>query len=225
MTSRTTADGRHARGFSTKHVRDVAAPRAFVRNAVRFIVTTVLAGIAFLVPVLALAVLVAKVARVLRRLAQPLAERLSLNTLFGVLVSDVLVVAVLIVACFVGGLLARVSFASRFVKKAEAGVLWRIPGYGLLKGLTDTLDKNAAEAALCPVLIHFDDATQLALEVDRLADGRRVIYVPSSPDPRSGSVFLMEARRVEAVSVSFVAALGGLRALGRGLGPALSRGK
>ena len=40
----------------------------------------------------------------------------------------------MILACFLAGLLAHVSFASRFVKKAEAA-LWRIPGYGLVKGL------------------------------------------------------------------------------------------
>ena len=53
-------------------------------------------------------------------------------------------------------------------------MLWRIPGYGFIKALTDSLDKRAAESALRPVLIHFDDSAQLGFEVDHLADGRRV---------------------------------------------------
>lgn len=114
------------------------------------------------------------------------------------------------------------SFAHRFVKNAEAGVLWRIPGYGFVKGLTDSLDKSAAAASMRPVLAHFDDYTQLAFEVDHLADGRRVVYVPSAPDPRAGAVLLMDGARIEPVPVTFLTAINALRALGRGLGPCLS---
>ena len=108
-------------------------------------------------------------------------------------------------------------------------MLWRIPGYGFIKALTDSLDKRAAESALRPVLIHFDDSAQLGFEVDHLADGRRVIYVPGSPDPRAGTVMVMDAARVEAVPMSFMVALRDLRSVGRGLGadlagPVLAKG-
>ena len=59
--------------------------------------------------------------------------------------------------------------------------------------------------------------------VDRLPDGRRVIYLPGAPDPRAGSVMVMDADRVEPVQTTFVRATAALRALGRGLGPTLSQ--
>jgi uncharacterized membrane protein len=130
--------------------------------------------------------------------------------------------AVLIVICFIGGLLARLSFAYRFVKKAETGVLWRVPATVFIRALTDTLDEGAASSSLRPVLIHFDDSAQLAFEVERLADGRRVVYVPSAPDPRAGAVVVMDPDRVEPVPLTFVAALRDLRSLGRGLGTSLA---
>ena len=105
----------------------------------------------------------------------------------------------------------------------RAGVLWRIPGYGFVKALTDSLDKSAAASSMRPVLAHFDDYAQLAFEVDQLADGRRVIYVPSAPDPRAGAVLVIDSARIEPVPITFVTAIGGLRALGRGLGPCLRR--
>ena len=188
-----------------------------------FVKTTLVGGAVFLVPLTILALLLAKVGDVLLRLAQPLAKRLPLNTVWGVAVADVVLIVLAVLFCFLAGLLARVSFANRFVRKAEAGVLWRIPGYGFVKGLTDSLDKSPAAKGMVPVLIHFDDAAQLAFEVDHLPDGRRVIYLPGAPDPRGGSVLVMDADRVEPVQTTFVGATAALRALGRGLGPTLNQ--
>jgi uncharacterized membrane protein len=190
-----------------------------------FVKTTLVGGAVFLVPVTVLALLLAKVGAVLLHLAQPLAKRLPLDTLWGKAVADVVLIVLAVFVCFLAGLLARVSFANRFVRKAEAGVLWRIPGYGFVKGLTDSLDKSPAAKAMVPVLIHFDDAAQLAFEVDHLPDGRRVIYLPGAPDPRAGSVLVMDADRVEPVQMTFVRATAALRALGRGLGPTLSQSR
>jgi uncharacterized membrane protein len=188
-----------------------------------FVKTTLVGGAVFLVPVTVLALLLAKVGDVLLRLAQPLAKRLPLNTVWGVAVADVVLILLAVLVCFLAGLLARVSFANRLVRKAEAGVLWRIPGYGFVKGLTESLDRSPAAKGMVPVLIRFDDAAQLAFEVDHLPDGRRVIYLPGAPDPRAGSVLLMDADRVEPVQMTFVRATAVLRALGRGLGPTLSQ--
>jgi len=189
-----------------------------------FVKTTLFGGAVFLLPVTVIALLLAKVGAVLLRLAQPLAKRLPLDTVWGVAVADVVLIVLAVLICFLAGLLARVSFANRVVRKAEAGVLWRIPGYGFVKGLTDSLDKSPAATSMVPVLVHFDDAAQLAFEVDRLPDGRRVIYLPGAPDPRAGSVLVMGADRVEPVHMTFVRATAALRALGRGLGPTLGSG-
>jgi len=189
-----------------------------------FVKTTLVGGLVFLVPLVLLALLGGKAMGLLRRLSQPLAGHLPVDAIAGVLLADALTILVLLLACFLAGLLAHLSFAHRFVKRAEAGVLWRIPGYGLVKGLTDSLDRQAATStAMQPVLVRFDDYEQLAFEVDRCADGRRVIYLPSAPDPRAGSVVVVAAERVQPTPLSYLAAIGKLRALGHGLGAALSR--
>ena len=186
-----------------------------------FVKTTIVGGLVFLVPVVILVVLAAKAGKLLRRLARPLAALLPVDRLHGVLVADVVVIAVVVMLCFLAGLLARVSVANRFIKKAETGVLWRIPGYGLMKALTDSFDKSAASSAMRPVLVRFDDYAQLAFEVDRLADGRRVVYLPSAPDPRAGTVVVVDEARVQAVEMSFLSAVRSLRALGRGVAASL----
>ena len=202
---------------------EAVVDHSWARGAYRFVKTTLIGGLVFLVPLVVLAFLGTKALGLLRRMAQPLATLLPVETtVWGVVVADAIAILAVIVACFLGGLLARASFADQFVKRAETGVLWRIPGYGFVKALTDSLDKRAAESTLRPVLIHFDDAAQLAFEVDRLPDGRRVIYIPSSPDPRAGSVMVMDGDRVEPVPMTFLVALRTMRALGRGAASYLS---
>jgi len=196
--------------------------RTSARRWLKYVKTTLIGGLVIVVPLFALAWLGKKVVGLLQRMAKPLDDLLPMDTVWGVVVADAIAVAVLLVICFVAGLLTRFSFANRFVKKAESGVLWRIPGYGFLKALTDSLDQKAAASSMRPVMIRFDDSSQLAFEVDRLADGRCVIYIPSAPDPRAGTVMVMDADRVEAVPLTFMKALGDLRALGRGLGADLS---
>jgi uncharacterized membrane protein len=158
----------------------------------------------------------------MRRLAKPFEGAVPMNTMFGVVVADLIALAILLVACFIAGLIARFSFASGFVRKAESGLLWRIPGYTFIKAMVDSIDKQG-NPTLRPVLIRFDDSSQLAFEVDRLPDGRRIIYVPGAPEPRAGSVIVMDENRVEPVPMSFLAALRSMRQLGRGVAPSLSR--
>ena len=67
-----------------------------------------------------------------------------------------------------------------------------------------------------PVLARMDDASQLAFEVERLEDGRVVVYVPGAPDPWSGGILVMTEDRIEPLPISMVAAVQNLRALGRG---------
>jgi uncharacterized membrane protein len=193
--------------------------RALVR-AIGFVKTTLLGGAVFLVPLIVVAVLAARAGSYVRRLGRPLDALLPVHRVYGVLLADVLSILFLVILCFFAGLLTRVSLANRFLRKAEAGVLWSIPGYGFLKGLTDSLDRGAAATSMIPVLVRFADCAQLAFEVDRLPDGRRVVYVPSAPDPRAGMVFVMEAHRVEALPMTFLKTLSALRSLGRGVGPA-----
>lgn len=189
-------------------------------RALGFVRTTLIGGVVFLAPVIVLVVLAAKAGQFLHRLAAPLLRVLPVGTIAGWVVVDAMVIMGVVLGCFLAGLIAHFSLATRFVAKAEANVLWRIPGYGIIKGLTDSLDPRAMPS-LRPVLVHFDDYAQVAFEVDRTTDGRRVIYLPSAPEPRTGAVVVMNADQVEPLPISFIAAVAAIRAVGHGLGPCL----
>jgi uncharacterized membrane protein len=193
-----------------------------MKPVLAFVKATVIGGLLFLVPVIVVGFVVGKALQWSMKLAQPMAGFLPIDSVVGIAFADVLGLVTIMAVCFVAGLVARNSLASNTVREAEARFLWKIPAYSFVKGLADSFGGEDGAATLRPVLARFDDAAQLAFEVERLRDGRVVIYVPGAPDPWSGAVLVMTEDRIEPLPVSMVAAVQNLRALGRGAGAVLS---
>lgn len=67
-----------------------------------------------------------------------------------------------------------------------------------------------------PFLARFDHSWQLALEMERIEGGKVVIFLPSAPDPWSGSVYFMTGERLRAKASLLSAGLILFLALGTG---------
>ncbi len=190
-----------------------------------FLKTTLIGGLLFLVPIIVIVAILGKAFGLMAALAAPLAAWIPIDAIGGVALADLLVVAAIVVLCFAAGLVARSSAAVRAVQSVESGFLTSIPGYGFIKGMTEGLAGREGSEALKPVLAKFDDASQVAFEIERNPDGRVVVYVPGAPDPWSGSVFVMTVDRVEPLEGSMPAAVKNIRTLGRGTTRLLNRTK
>jgi uncharacterized membrane protein len=181
----------------------------------QFLKTTIVGGLVFLVPVVALVVVIGKALQLSRKVAEPMAAFLPLDSIAWVAIANVIGGIVIVVLCFLAGLAARTSLASTFVRESETRFLWKIPGYSFVKGFTDSLSGEGANASMLPVLMKLDDASQLVFEIERLADGRVVAFVPGAPDPWSGAVMVVDADRVEPLAITMMAAVQNIRMLGR----------
>ena len=91
------------------------------------------------------------------------------------------------------------------------------PRYTFIKSMTESLGVETIERTLKTVMVHFDDQSQIAFEVER-QDGWVVVYLPGSPDPWSGAVSLVKPERVQDVDADFKAAVKCMRLAGRGAG-------
>lgn len=187
----------------------------------QFIKVTVIGGIVFLVPVTVLVMLLGKIVGVLSKLAAPLAAWVPLDRVGGVALADLIAVAGIIAMCFLAGLVARSRAIRRFIDSLESRFLHSIPGYGFIKSLTGSVAGIEDDKSMTPVLVNFDDASQVAFKVETLPDGRVVVYIPGAPDPWSGSLFVMEANRVEMLDRSLSQAVKNIRGLGAGSGELL----
>jgi len=92
----------------------------------KFLRTTVLGGVVFLVPIVVLAILIGKALQWTGKLATPLARVLPIETIGVIAIVHILALAILILVCFVAGLAAKTAAARRLVSSLESNILERI---------------------------------------------------------------------------------------------------
>jgi len=177
--------------------------------------TTVIGGVVMLLPLVVALAVVGQGVALLGKVAAPLIALLPHKSIGGVALATLATLALLLLLCFGAGLLARAALGRRLSESFENKLHALYPRYTVFKGMTQDLAGQGMQG-LQPVLVAFDDQETLAMEVERLADGRVVIFLPGAPDPWSGSVVLVAAERVRAIPVELGALNRTLKGLGRG---------
>lgn len=167
---------------------------------VHFLLTTVLGGVLFLVPVVFLAMVLTKAAGFMMVIAKPLSAWVPVDTVGGIALANLIAIAAVVLLCFVAGMVARHALAGALVKKLEAKVLMKIPGYSMVKGFVGGFDSSQAEG-LKPVALQLGSAERIAFEIQKLADGRSMVYIPSSPSPWSGITQVLPAEQITYLDV------------------------
>jgi uncharacterized membrane protein len=187
-----------------------------------FIKTTIIGGLLFLVPVVALAVVVATVYQYMLKIAKPMAEFIPVDEFGGVAVANLIAGSIILVICFVAGLVAKADPAKRLAGKIEQSILSKIPGYGFVKGMTSTLaPENTGK--LQAVLVSLGYSHRVGLEIEKVGSDRVAIYFPGSPNAYSGEVLIVDEGQVERLNQPMTAAIDHAERLGRGSHDMLSR--
>ena len=189
--------------------------RQLVRN-------TLIGGLLFLIPLVFVVVVVGKAFQIMKVVATPLGKLISIESFAGFAVVEILTVFIMILSCLLVGMLARSSWGKKLNEKLDAILLQMIPGYAWVKSVAGGIGGEDADEVLKPVLVRFDDQFQLALEVDRAADGLVAVYLPGSPDPRSGAVSFVTGERIQPIAAEFNAVVKICKNFGRGSATVLS---
>ena len=168
----------------------------------RFIRTTVLGGIVFLVPVVVFVIIMGEALGISMALAEPIVARLPFDGVGNIAVSLIISLGLLVLVCFLGGLAARSKWARALVDSLESNVLEKIPAYALLKAKTGAVLSAEDARELKPVLVRLEDLSQVGFEVDRLDAGDVVVFLPGAPDPWAGAVAMVAPDRVQAIPVT-----------------------
>ena len=182
----------------------------------RFLKTTVLGGILFLVPIIIFIVFIGKALQITNKLATPLAGLLSVDSVGGTAVVELLAIGILVFICFIAGLAAKTSRARKFIQSLEVNVLEKIPAYALIKAKTQSVLSPEDAEGLVPVTARFDDSWQLAFEIERFKGGKVVIFLPGAPDPWSGSVCVVTEDRITPLDLTIKSAANLMKRLGKG---------
>jgi uncharacterized membrane protein len=185
-----------------------------VKHFAAMLKATLLGGLLFLLPIVAIVLAVGKAMQLAKTVAKPLAGLIPLDRVAGVAVATVLEAIIVVLFCFLAGVATRSLFRGRWAQKAEKRFLWLVPGYGIVKVLAETAGGSAKSPR--PILVSLDDNAQVGYEIERLADGRVVAFLPGAPSPWSGVVVVVTPERVEPLPTTTTAVSRSLRLLGRG---------
>jgi uncharacterized membrane protein len=177
-----------------------------------FLVGSFVSGLVIVVPIYLSVLLVLKVMDAVAGLVRPLSKLLP--TWFpGVKLLSLLLVLLI---CFLIGVAARTRAGQAARERVEKSFFARIPGYALLKSLTQQLAGSPDEHVWKPALAEIEEALVPAFIIEEFDDGRFTVFVPSAPSPISGSVYILTPERVHLVDVPFTHAIKSLSRWGSG---------
>jgi uncharacterized membrane protein len=171
------------------------------KRGIQFVLTTAIGGVVFLIPVVVLVVVIAKAIGFMMVVAKPMADWLPVDTIGGVALANVIAGVALVLVCFLAGLLARHALASAFVGQLESKVLVNVPGYLMVKSLVSGFDESRI-AGLKPVALQLGTAERVGYEIEKLPDGRSMVFIPSPPNPFSGITQVLPPEQVTYLDVS-----------------------
>jgi uncharacterized membrane protein len=186
------------------------------------VTTTLLGGAIFLLPLIVVIYVVGQGLGLMAKVAEPLVAALPNKSIGGVTLASVAALLLLLLLCFGAGVLAKAAFGRALSAKFEDKLQTLYPRYTVIKAMSQGLHGAVGQRVPKPVLATFDDHQLIAFDMERLPDGRAVIYLPGAPDAWSGSVVLVPAERIQALDIDPSDLARSLQGLGRGTAALLS---
>jgi uncharacterized membrane protein len=179
--------------------------------------TTQIGGVVFLLPLVVVLVVLGQGLALAAHAVQPVVALLPFQSVGGIAMVSVAALLLVLLICFAAGLIARAAAGRAFAERFEDRLQTLYPRYSVIKAMSQGLHGVLGQKVLRPVLIHGDDQQQVAFDIERLADGRAVIYLPGAPDAWSGSVVVVSAERVEPLDVDAADVAKAMQGMGLGL--------
>jgi uncharacterized membrane protein len=168
-----------------------------------FLMNNMLAGFLVILPVYLAILLLLKAAKSLAGLVRPVAALLPAWFPAEIATSLLLV----LIVCFLVGVTFQTSIGQAACTGIERTLLQKLPGYTLFRSMTRQLVGQGEESAWKPALAEIEDALVPAFIIEKLADGRFTVFVPSVPTPLAGAVYILTPERVHVLNVSFAQAI------------------
>lgn len=178
----------------------------------KFITSAVFAGMLILAPIYLALLLLLKAMSSLTGLVKPLMHLLPDWLPAGTILELLLVLFI----CFLVGAGVRNRKGQALWERLEESVFSKIPGYGVVRGLTRQLAGQSEGDAWQPALAEIEDALVPAFIIEELDDGRLTVFVPSVPTALAGALYILAPSRVHRVNVGVTRAIQAVSRWGSG---------
>ena len=166
-------------------------------------------GLLVVVPIGAIILLVLGIVRRLQEAADPLAG--------SYVHPAIAAVVMLVLLCLLIGILMRSTTGHRVHKLLEALLLEKVPGYRLAKAFAGDGLLAEGRETMRPALAAIEEGQCPALVMDTFADGRLLVFVPGTPAPMSGALYIFTPDKVTYVDVPLLSFMKAISSWGLGL--------
>src|SRR5262245_53115400 len=177
-----------------------------------YVLGPLVGGLLVVIPIYLSLLLLVKAMKSLGALVRPFANLLP----EWMPAENVLSLLLILFICFLIGLALRTPAGRAARSSLDRSLFERIPGYALIRSLTQRMAGKTEETAWKPALVEIEDALVPAFIIEEIDDGRLAVFVPSVPTPLAGAVYIIDRKRVHPVEVSFTQAASAVARWGSG---------
>lgn len=166
-------------------------------------------GLLVVVPIGAIILLMLGIVRRLQDAADPLAGSYVHPAIAAVLM--------LVLLCLLIGILMRSATGHKAYEVLEGHLFDKVPGYRLVRAFTGDGPLAEGHQTMRPALAAIEEGQCPALVMDRFADGRLLVFVPGSPAPMSGALYIFTPDKVTYLDAPLLPFMKAISSWGLGL--------
>lgn len=185
-----------------------------MKRLLTYFKATLIGGLFFIVPIVVVLLIFGKVVEILRALVAPIVEKLPMEAIGGIPVARIVAFFVLIFICLIAGLFAKTKIANRIKDWAEDNILVNVPGYTLLKGMSESAVGLETRYHNDVVLVDVEEVWQIGFLMDKIDEDLSTVFLPGAPSPMSGDVVFVQKDRIKKLDITAVEAVKILKKLG-----------
>lgn len=183
-----------------------------MKHSLVFMTRALISGVLIVVPIYLASLLLLKAANSVVGLVRPLAALLP----DWLPAENALAMLLVLLFCFLVGVAVSTRAGRALSERIEKSFFDRVPGYALLRSLTQRMAGEDHGNVWRPALFEQAGGLMMAFIIEEFPDGRYTVFVPSIPAPFSGNVYIVAASRVHPLDVPFTEAIRSVSRWGAG---------
>lgn len=164
-------------------------------------------GFFFVVPIVLIFFILNKALIFFRELVAPITDLIPIDIVGGIAISRTIALVALLLVCFMAGLFTKTTKASQFMKWIEDKILSKIPGYILLKGMTESAAGLDSDKLKEVVLVNIEEVWQIGFLMDKIDEELSAVFIPGAPNAMSGDVVFVKKERLRILDLPEISVL------------------
>lgn len=113
----------------------------------------------------------------------------------------IIAILLMIALCLLVGTILHTTFGRQAKETVEKMVPEKIPGYTTLRSVAEQVGDLEENHGFKPALIKVEDALAPGFILEERPAGKRTVFIPSSPTPMAGNIYIIDEDRLHPVDV------------------------